>query len=519
MELKKLELPYMIKLIITIMVLAMPFSIFSQDAPGEEEIGYRPPTAAGTFYPANPDSLREMIDTLLEPAIPPRLGYMDIIGLAVPHAGYVYSGKLAARAYKELKDRKYDVAIIIAPSHFESFRGASVFNGDAYVTPLGNVMVDKELAQHIAQYDKRILYSMQGHRWSGIQPEHSLEVQLPFLQVVQPNLKIVPIIMGSQDPVTEDLLMRAIYHALSESNKKYLIIASTDLSHYHDAETAESIDKPLVRTFMRYDYFAIQNLLAMHTFEACGGGPLISAMMAAEQLGATAAAPVLYLHSGKTEAGKNHQDRVVGYFSGLIVKSTPQNLTPRLSDNDKIKIMDVVRQTVADTVKGISDTTYFGMVPMGLAQYASAFVTLKEKGELRACMGHTFAQSSLVQEIKDAAKLAATSDYRFGSIKTNELDSLEIEVTVMSRMKRVLDLDEIEIGKDGLFIRFGSNRGLLLPQVASDRNWDVETFLKNLCLKAGLPIDTYKNPDAQIYRFRAVIIDEKDADKLKKNYN
>ena len=496
----------------------MPFSLFSQDAPGEDQIGYRPPTAAGTFYPANPDSLRQMIDSLLEPAIPGKYGYMDIVGLVAPHAGYVYSGKVAARAYKEIKDKKYDVAIIIAPSHFESFRGSSVFNGDAYVTPLGNVMVDKELAKKIADYDDRILYSMHGHRWTGVQPEHSLEVQLPFLQTVQPDIKIVPIVMGSQDPLTEDLLMRAIYNAMKNTNKKYLIIASTDLSHYHDAETAEDMDKPLIRTYMRYDYFALQNSLAMGTYEACGGGPMISAMMAAEQLGATGAAPVIYLHSGNTEAGKAHQDRVVGYFSGLLIKGSERELTPVLSDNDKIHLMDVVKKTLADVVEGKKDSTFYGMVPRGLAQYSPAFVTLTENGELRACMGHTFAQAPLVLEVQDAAKLAATSDYRFGAIRKSELDSIEIEITVMSRMRRILDFNEIEIGKDGLFIRLGSNRGLLLPQVASERNWDVETFLKNLCLKAGLDTEAYKNPDAQIFAFRGVIIDENEVNKLKEEY-
>jgi AmmeMemoRadiSam system protein B/AmmeMemoRadiSam system protein A len=501
------------KKLIIILVMLMPFSIFSQDAPGEEDIGYRPPTVAGTFYPSDPDVLRDMIDSLLHTQVPGRYGYMDITGLVAPHAGYVFSGGVAAAAYKEVKGKDYDVAIIIAPSHHESFRGASVFNGDAYVTPLGNVMVDKELAKTIAAYNDRILYSNKGHKWKGVTPEHSLEVQLPFLQVVLPETKIVPIVMGSQDLQTEDILMRAIVSALSETEKKYLIIASTDLSHFHSADTAETMDKNLVRTFIRYDYFALQNLLAMGEIEACGGGPLVTMMMATEQLGATHASPVTYLHSGKTEAGKSRQDRVVGYFSGVIIKGKYKEIkTPELTYNNKLRLLDKVKEVVSNTARGKDTTFFFGMVPMDLAQYAPAFVTLKEHGQLRACMGHTFANNPLILEVQEAAKLAATSDYRFGAIKESELDSLHYEITVMSRMRRILDFDEIEIGKDGLFIRLGSNRGLLLPQVASERNWDVKTFLENLCLKAGLQKEEYKNPLAQIYAFRALIIDEKNLD-------
>jgi AmmeMemoRadiSam system protein A len=262
---------------------------------------------------------------------------------------------------------------------------------------------------------------------------------------------------------------------------------------------------------MRYDYFALQNLLAMGEIEACGGGPLVTTMMVAEQLGGTNASPVTYLHSGNTEAGKSRQNRVVGYFSGIIVKGKYREIAiPELSASNKARLLDKVEEVVKNVVAGKDTSFFFGMVPMQLAQYSSAFVTLKEHGKLRACMGHTFANNPLILEVQEAAKLAATSDYRFGAIKESEVDSLQFEITVMSRMRRILDFDEIEIGKDGLFIRLGSNRGLLLPQVAIEWNWDVKTFLENLCLKAGLQKNDYKNPMAQIYAFRALIIDEDD---------
>jgi len=372
-------------------------------------------------------------------------------------------------------------------------------------------MIDKELAQQIASFSDDIHYSASGHKWKGITPEHSLEVQIPFLQFLFPAIKIVPIVMGTQDFETQDILTKALSDVLAKTDKKYLIVASTDLSHFHSAEEAEAKDKPLVRTFARYDYFALQNLIAVGEYEACGAGPLTTTMMTAEQLGAVNAAPVMYIHSGDTDAGKDRQDRVVGYFSGVYVRSQEAiNIAPWLEENDKIKLMEHVKKSVEKAAKGEKDTAFYGMVPRNLAQMLPAFVTLKKNDQLRACMGHTFAQKPIILEVQNAAELAATQDYRFGPIEIDELDDIEYEITVMSRMKRVFNFDEIQIGRDGLFIRKGSNRGLLLPQVASERSWDVETFLQNLSQKAGLQPNDYLETDAQIFRFEAIIFNDKE---------
>jgi len=496
----------MMKQLFLIAILIMPFKLFSQDALPESKISYRPPTVAGSFYPSDPDSLRSLVEGLLKLDEPGRVGYLDIFAIVAPHAGYVYSGKIAARAYKELKDKEFDVAVIIAPSHHEAFKGSSVFSGDAYVTPLGNAMVDKQLAREVAESNDGILLSMAGHRWTGVTPEHSIEVHLPFIQILFPNIKIIPIVMGSQDIESQDRLVRGLSKVLRNSGKKYLIIASTDLSHFYEAEKAEEKDKSLVRAYSRYDYFAMQNLFATGEFEACGSGPLTASMMLAEQLGANSALPVMYLHSGNTDAGKDRQDSVVGYFSGLFVRGEgSQILRPALEENDKVKLMELVIKSVRNVSIGYRDTTFYGMVPRNLAQYSSAFVTLKKNKELRACMGHTYAQKPVFLEVQTAAELAATSDYRFGPVKTDEIDELEYEITVMSRMMRVLDIETIEVGRDGLFIRRGDNRGLLLPQVASERNWDVKTFLENLSVKAGLDKNAYLDDDTQIFRFEADI--------------
>jgi AmmeMemoRadiSam system protein B/AmmeMemoRadiSam system protein A len=484
--------------------------LFSQDALPEDKITYRPPTVAGSFYPADPDSLRKMIDTLLLDRKGQDVSTREIFGLIAPHAGYLYSGKVAGKAYKALIGRKYDAVIIIAPSHQLAFKGASVFSGDAYVTPLGVVNVDKKLASDIASVNTIVKLSMDGHKWKGDTPEHSIEVQLPFLQVTIPGTPVVPIVMGTQDALTQDALMRSIVYAVKNSGKKVLLLASTDLSHYHDADSAVSIDGVSLNTLYRYDYFSYQTQFIAGKFEACGGGPIVVVMTAAEQLGATSFVPVNYSHSGKTEAGKN-QSKVVGYFSGLIIKARDEEVdeTPFFDQSEIEKVMDIAKKTVINTVTKNNEKEYeIQLIPYNLSFPKAAFVTIHKHGSLRACMGHTFPTESLINEIKYAAKLAATSDYRFGPLRLQELDSLQYEVTVLSRMKRVLDINKIVVGKDGLLIRMGNNQGVFLPQVASEKNWDITSYLENLCYKAGLPKDAYFQPEAQLYSFRALIIKE-----------
>lgn len=493
--------------LIIIQVLVMSINIFGQDALPEEKISYRPAMFSGSFYPSNPDTLREMINQFLELNKPTKYKDVDIIGMAVPHAGYVFSGLVAGRAYKELIGRQYDAIILIAPSHRESFSGASVFRGDAYVTPLGNVNIDKTLSKLLTEYDNDIILSMKGHRWDGNYAEHSLEVQIPFLQIVQPSTSIVAVVMGSQDLQTQDKLVRSITKAVNQSGKKCLIIASTDLSHFHDAETAESIDKPLVRTFARYDYFAMQHLFSDNTFQACGAGPLTTMMMASEQLGANQALPIIYLHSGDTEAGSNRKDRVVGYFSGITFKGQ-STAFPDFTDTDKERLIEQAKKGVTDAIHSIDENQLKTIVPLRLSNPYPTFVTLKKENQLRACMGHTFARVPLMMEVYNSAKLAALNDYRFGPIENAELDELEYEITVLSRFIRVLNLDEIQIGRDGLYIRLGKSHGLLLPQVASERNWDTITFLEHLSEKAGLHKSSYMHSNAELFRFEAVIIHE-----------
>lgn len=491
------------------MLLSTIIKANQQDAPGMNKITYRPAYVAGSFYPADNTELKKMLKGFIEQS-DSKIISEPILGLIVPHAGYVYSGWVAGKAYSQLKGKKYDAIIIIAPSHHANFSGSSVFNGDAYVTPLGNAIIDKELAKEISSYFPDVILSDEGHNKSDSLAEHSIEVQIPFLQQVQPFVPIVPICMGSQDFQSVNRLAKSIVSAVNKFGKNVLLVASSDLSHFHKLKEANYLDSQIVKDFENYNYFKLSYELFSRKVEACGAAPIIAVMMASEMLGGNLPITMQYSTSADSPYEKSSPDRVVGYFSGLIVRSNSEQLAdlPDISPQTKHNILELAKNAVISEISGKEIENHSKDNLLDNIYNFPVFVTLQKRGNLRACMGHIFTGSSLSEEIDNSARTASKNDYRFGPIKKDELNSLEYEVTILSRFKRIKNNNDIKIGTDGLFLRLGNSNGLLLPQVASDRNWNRTSFLENLCLKAGLDTNAYKNPDAEIYKFSAIIIHE-----------
>jgi MEMO1 family protein len=268
-------------------------------------------SAAGSFYPVNEGALSGVVTDFLKSSANEALP--DIAGLVSPHAGYIYSGQVAACSYKQVEKRKYESVIIIAPSHSEYFDFNSVFDGRGYRTPLGIVEVDTERAERLAgnaTYKNNIRLSDFGHR-----REHSLEVQLPFLQTVFENLKIVPVVMGLQSKNNIESLGNAI--GATFKDESILVIASTDLSHYHDYNTAEGLDALVIDYIDSFDPVRFTRAVSSEEVEMCGGGPVAAAMIASSMLGANSSKVLCYKNSGDTGGDKS---AVVGYLSAAFYK-------------------------------------------------------------------------------------------------------------------------------------------------------------------------------------------------------
>ncbi len=266
----------------------------------------RDPVVAGLFYDRLPGKLSETLESYVQahPSLP---AGTNIFGLVVPHAGYVYSGHVAGQAYAHVKGRHFDTVVVIAPSHRDYFQGASLYRGD-YRTPLGIVTTDQDVVERLLASGFPFKATELGHR-----EEHSLEVQLPFLQHVLGDFKLVPMVMGIQEWDTCVAVAQHLVEALS--GRRALIVASSDLSHYHTDAEARRLDGVVVRDIEALDEQKLQDDIRSRQCEACGAGPIMAAMMATKGLGARHARVVAYHTSGEV----NHEwDEVVGYLSGLF---------------------------------------------------------------------------------------------------------------------------------------------------------------------------------------------------------
>lgn len=268
----------------------------------------RKAAVAGAFYPAKKETLERDVAVFLENSLPVEI-VTRIYGIAVPHAGYMYSGGVAARAYRQVMDREFDLVVVIAPSHKIYFEEISVYNGAAYETPLGEIPVDQDSAKKLASLHPGIIYSDLGHDID----EHSLEVQLPFLQQVFYDFSLLPIVMGNQDAANVDILAEALAKLLAD--KKALIVASSDLSHFHPYEKANTMDNVVAEDVARYDDAKLTDDLQNGLCEMCGAGPVLVTMKACKKLGANKAKVLLYRNSGDVTGDR---DQVVGYMSAMF---------------------------------------------------------------------------------------------------------------------------------------------------------------------------------------------------------
>jgi AmmeMemoRadiSam system protein B/AmmeMemoRadiSam system protein A len=469
-----------------------------------ESAKVRPAAVAGSFYPADPAELAKMVDGFLAKATPPPL--TGVVALVAPHAGYQYAGQVAAYSYALLKGRKFDRVVVIAPSHYESFGFASVYDGAAYTTPLGQVPVDRAFAAKLAAGSKLIRLSGLGHTPTPDKPEHALEDQLPFLQRVLGQFQLVPIVIGDQSYETCRALGLALAKLIQGTNT--LIVASSDLSHYHPYDQAVKIDHKTLTAIEEWDYLSMARNFdpSVNVWEACGGYPIIAAMIASERLGASQAKVLNYANSGDTAGDKT---RVVGYGAVAFVKPQPGAGSAEapfsLSAREKDELLKIARKSVESAVRDHKQYEYSPAGFDALAQERGAFVTLKEHGQLRGCIGYVSPFKPLYVTVRDVAAFAALRDTRFRPVSASELGALDYEISVLSPMRRVLDVKEIRVGRDGLIMKSGDIEGLLLPQVPVEEKWDRTTFLDETCYKAGLSKNCWQSPDTDIFRFTALV--------------
>jgi len=442
------------------------------------------PSVAGKFYPSDKKELKESVESFLSKV---QKGKRDgrLIAIISPHAGYRYSGQVAAYGYQEIKDSGIKKVILIGASHHAGFKGASVYTKGSFRTPLGDVEINEKLAGSLLNGNADVIFNP-----GAFENEHSLEVQLPFLQTVLKDFTIVPILVGSPTKQTYDHLISKLTDILDE---KTVIVASTDLSHYHDYNRAIEMDSKIISAAERLAVIDAGQLLQDGRSEMCGAVPVIIAIEAARRYGANLGVLFKYANSGDVT---NEKDRVVGYASIGLFKSP-------LTGEEKKELLALANKAVTDYVTN-GKAPEVDMQNRKFKTDGAVFVTIKKNGALRGCIGHVQPVMSLYKSVINNAIAASSGDPRFPPMTKEELKDIDLEISILSPLNPVKDIKDIQIGKHGLVIRKGVHSGLLLPQVAIELGWDRDAYLKNLCAKAGLP--EYAWRDAELYTFTAEII-------------
>lgn len=468
------------------------------------------PNVAGQFYSSDKSQLSRQIDQFLDQA-DVRIYHDRVPMVIVPHAGYIYSGQTAAYAFKAVSRQNPHTVIVLAPSHHVRLDGFSVWNQGAFETPLGQIAVDAELAEQLRSVCTMCVFEPQ-----AFEKEHSLEVELPFIQKVFPQAKIIPVIVG-QTSLKNLESFAASLGQLIAGREDVRIIVSSDWSHYHDEATARTMDQhgmDLVKSLNPEQLW--QDVQEGQT-ELCGIFPVLAAMFLAKQQGWTHVDILQTATSGKATGDYN---KVVGYaaiafYSDGIVEKKDYDQGARenssaLSLEEKRQLFDIAEKTVHQfvtdqTIRDVSAPTE------SLKESQGVFVTLKKQGQLRGCIGRIVTDQPLYLSTRDMAVAAASEDPRFPSVRPEELKDIEIEISVLSKPRDVSNADEIVLGRDGVIIGQGMRQGVFLPQVADETGWTKEKFLSELCSqKAGLPSDCWQDPQTRIKIFTADVFAEKD---------
>jgi len=456
------------------------------------------PNVSGYFYPANKEKLATMLDGFLSKAQTDN--YPHVYGLLSPHAGYIYSGSVAAEAYKTVYGKPYKTVIILSPTHHFRLEQGAVYGSGAFRTPLGDIPVDDQFVKLLLSKSSRIKNNPK-----VFEKEHALEVQLPFLQkTIKPGFSIVPIIIpGHSYELCEDLALTLV--EIIAQRTDVLIVASSDLSHYHPQNEAKRIDKYSLDLIKDNDAKNFFQACQKNQAQLCGAAPVTTLMLVMKKIGVRNVKILRYATSA--DMTNSDENRVVGYVSAIFVKDNKQRSEIMIQKAQKIELLNIARTSMTEHITNKKHLAIKSDDPL-LLEHRGAFVTINKKGQLRGCIGRIVADKPLIEVVNEMAIQASTADPRFPAITKEELRDVDLEISVMSPIKKITSVEEIEVGKHGLIIRRGFNSGLLLPQVATDYNWTREEFLEHTCLKAGLrPNDWQK--DVEMFIFSAEVFSEK----------
>jgi AmmeMemoRadiSam system protein B/AmmeMemoRadiSam system protein A len=426
----------------------------------------RKPAVSGQFYPESPSQLKTSIQQFIDK----RVLKKEVIGLLLPHAGYIYSGSVVGAAISRTKFK--DTFIIIGPNHTGMGKPWSIMTRGAWQTPLGEARIDSELARHILTTSHYLEEDHAAHQY-----EHSIEVQLPFLQYIRPDIEFVPIILAYSSDIIYKEVGKEIAKAIKDLNKEAVIIASSDMTHYEQQESAKQKDNQAIEAILNLDEDELLKRINEFNITMCGYAPAVSLLSAAKELGANEAELVRYQTSGDISG---NYSSVVGYAGVMIMEMSP--------------LAKLARETVETFIKE-GETPIPQELTPEMRQEAGVFVSIHKFNELRGCIG-TFepTKKNIAEEIITNAISSATKDPRFPPIAPSELKDLNYVVDILSKPEPIESKNQLDPKKYGVIVECDFRRGLLLPDLEGVDSADFQVAI--CCQKAGIapsePIKLYR---------------------------
>ena len=459
---------------------------------------------AGQFYPGKKDELEKQLVELFNVAQPIFSENKNLQAIISPHAGYIFSGEVAASTFNQIpKNAVYKRVFVIASSHQFSFGGAAIYCNGKYETPLGEIKVDIKLSKKLIEesdvfYDKPEVH----------ENEHSLEVQLPFLQhKLGDEFLLVPIILGTNSADDCKKIAAALKPWFNSEN---LFIISTDLSHYPNYNDAKEVDKKTADAICSNQPNKLQTVLKENknigienlVTSLCGWTSVLSLLYLTENKDYQFE-KIEYQNSGDSKI-YGDKNRVVGYWAIAVFNN---DNSMQISKTEKEEILEKARFSIQTFLKTGKKGKLIEPVSTGiLNEITGAFVSIYIDGELRGCIGG-FAQEQTLNELVQNLAVSAARDMRFENVKLEELNDMKLEISVLSPLKKIESINEIVLGKHGIFIQQDFNTGTFLPQVIDKTGWDVKKFLGHCARdKAGIGWNGWKSADVFIYE--AVVFKE-----------
>lgn len=470
----------------------------------------RKPAVAGMFYEDEPGLLHGHLKELFSRA-KPRATNDEIAAIIVPHAGYVYSGKIAASGFNQIpEDAKIERVFLIGSSHRVAFDGAAVYMEGDFLTPLGAVEVDTEVAGELIDRNLGIFSDPEIH--AG---EHSLEVQVPFLQFhLKHPFKLVPLLVGPHDASVTPRIAKSLEKWFTSGN---LFVISTDFSHYPSYEKARQVDAFTAEAVLKNNPDELLSVLERNrklnveglSTSMCGWSSVLTLLNITRQVGGIRWVEVDSGNSGDVSVGD--KERVVGYRAMAVyrlAKTKKEVAGFSLDKREKLWLIDRAHQALKLAVKGRAIKKPENLNSENLSMTTGAFVSLYNKGELRGCIG-SFGEDEPLWKVVDRMTAAASlHDSRFDPVSEDELNEIEIEISVLTPRRKVAHVHEIVPGKHGIFVEKNGRSGTFLPQVANKTGWNLEELLGHCARdKAGLGWDGWKN--ANIFVYEALVFGDK----------